>query len=75
MGARERRESASAVSKLRHELQTPVLAMQQALALLGDEVVGPLNEEQKRFVALSQRNLERLHGLMEELLRLSKPGP
>lgn len=49
--------------------------MQQALALLGDEVVGPLNEEQKRFVALSQRNLERLHGLMEELLRLSKPGP
>ncbi|MBI3321718.1 MAG: hypothetical protein HYZ91_05570 [Candidatus Omnitrophica bacterium] len=63
------------ISKLRHELKTPILAMQQALALLGDEVAGPLNEEQKRFVALSQRNLERLHGLIEELLRLSEPSP
>jgi len=63
------------ISKLRHELKTPILAMQQALALLGDEVAGPLNEEQKRFVALSQRNLERLHGLIEELLRLSEPRP
>lgn len=63
------------LSKLRHELQTPVLAMQQALALLSDEVSGPLNEEQKRFVALTQRNLERLTALIEEILRLSKPGP
>jgi len=63
------------ISKLRHELKTPILAMQQALALLGDEVAGPLNEEQKRFVALTQRNLERLTALIEEILRLSKPGP
>ena len=71
----ERPGDPTALSKLRHELQTPVLAMQEALALLSEEVAGPLNEEQKRFIALSRRNLDRLHGLIEEILRLSKPGP
>ena len=67
--------ASEAVSKLRHELRTPILAMREALALLIEEVPGPLTEEQQRFVALVQRNLERLHGLIEELLRLSKPDP
>ena len=62
------------LSKLRHEFQTPVLAMQQALALLSDEVSGPLNEEQKRFVALTQRNLERLTALLTVLLGEASPG-
>jgi hypothetical protein len=45
--------------------------MQEALALLGEEVAGPLNEEQKRFVALSRRNLERLTALIQSLLELA----
>ena len=69
----ERPGDPAALSKLRHELQTPILAMQEALALLGEEVAGPLNEEQKRFVALSRRNLERLTALIQSLLELASP--
>jgi signal transduction histidine kinase len=46
--------------------------MQQALALLIDEVAGPLTNEQKEYVSLTQRNLQRLHGLIDELLRLAE---
>ncbi len=60
------------VSKVSHELRTPVVAMQHALSILSDGVAGPISEEQQKFVSLSQRNLERLNGLLNDLLDLSK---
>lgn len=60
------------VSKVSHELRTPIVAMQHALAILSDQVAGSLTEEQQKFVSLSQRNLERLNNLINDLLDLSK---
>ncbi|MBI4341756.1 MAG: PAS domain-containing protein, partial [Candidatus Omnitrophica bacterium] len=52
------------VSKVSHELRTPLIAMQHALSILADGVAGPLSEEQKKFVTLSTRNLQRLNNLI-----------
>jgi len=60
------------VSKVSHELRTPIVAMQHALSILFDQVAGPLTEEQQKFVSLSQRNLDRLNRLINDLLDLSK---
>jgi PAS domain S-box-containing protein len=60
------------VSKVSHELRTPLVAMQHALSILVDEVAGPLTEEQKKFASLTQRNLQRLNALINDLLDLSK---
>lgn len=60
------------VAKVSHELRTPLVAMQHSLSILFDEVAGPLSEEQKKFVNISQRNLERLNRLINDLLDLSK---
>jgi len=60
------------VSQVSHELRTPIVAMQHALAILVDEVAGPLTEEQKKFTSLTQRNLQRLNALINDLLDLSK---
>jgi PAS domain S-box-containing protein len=60
------------VSKVSHELRTPIVAMQHALSILSDRVAGPLSEEQGKFVTLTQRNLQRLNGLINDLLDLSK---
>jgi PAS domain S-box-containing protein len=60
------------VSKVSHELRTPIVAMQHALSILVDEVAGPLTDEQKKFTSLTQRNLQRLNGLINDLLDLSK---
>jgi PAS domain S-box-containing protein len=60
------------VSKVSHELRTPIVAMQHALAILVDEVAGPLTAEQQKFASLTQRNLQRLNTLINDLLDLSK---
>lgn len=60
------------VSKVSHELRTPIVAMQHALSILTDEVAGSLTDEQKKFTTLTQRNLQRLNALINDLLDLSK---
>jgi PAS domain S-box-containing protein len=60
------------VSKVSHELRTPLVAMQHALSILHDQVAGPMSDEQQKFITLIQRNLQRLNGLINDLLDLSK---
>ena len=63
---------ADRISTVRHALRTPLVAMHHALAILVDQVAGPLNEEQQSFAAIIQRNLDQLEALIDELLKLSK---
>jgi two-component system sensor histidine kinase VicK len=60
------------VAKVSHELRTPLVAMKHALSILTDQVAGPLTDEQQKFASISQRNLERLNLLINDLLDLSK---
>ena len=66
------RLNAKSISKIVHELRTPIVAIQQSLALLKDEVVGPLSEEQKKFLGVANRNLERISRLVDQLLDSKK---
>lgn len=60
------------VSKVSHELRTPIVAMRHSLSILIDQIAGPLSEEQQKFLDISQRNLDRLSHLINDLLDLSK---
>jgi PAS domain S-box-containing protein len=60
------------VSTVSHELRTPIVAMKHALSILIDQVAGPMNDEQKNFASIVQRNLDRLNTLINDLLDLSK---
>lgn len=60
------------VSKVGHELRSPIMAILHSLAILADGLAGPLSEEQREFVDLSQRNLKQLSELINDLLDLSK---
>jgi signal transduction histidine kinase len=60
------------VASVSHELRTPLTSITGYLALLGDDDAGPLNEEQQRFVAVVQRNADRLLTLIEEILTFSE---
>lgn len=60
------------VSKVSHELRTPLIAMRHSLSILIDQVAGPMSEEQQKFLEISQRNLDRLTALINDLLDLSK---
>ncbi|OFE12938.1 hypothetical protein PHACT_07125 [Pseudohongiella acticola] len=52
-----------------HELKTPLAAMQESAALMGDGIAGPVNAEQKTLIGILSNNCQRLLGLIEGLLR------
>jgi two-component system sensor histidine kinase VicK len=60
------------LSKVSHELRTPIVAMQHAISILTDKLAGPMTADQEKFVGITQRNLERLSLLINDLLDLSK---
>lgn len=54
-----------------HELKTPLAAMREGVALLEDEVAGPLTANQKEVVRILRENTARLQGQIEDLLRFN----
>lgn len=60
------------VSTLSHELRTPIVAAQKALAVMMDKAAGPLTEDQARFLDIANRNLGRLSSLINDMLDFSE---
>ncbi len=55
-----------------HELKTPIVAMQETNALLLEQLVGPLNDKQRRIVSLNLEGAKRLSAMISNLLDLSR---
>ncbi len=51
-----------------HELKTPLTAVREAAELMGEEVVGSLNNQQREIAAILRDNSIRLQKLIEDLL-------
>ncbi len=51
-----------------HELKTPLAALREGVALLEDEVTGPLAEPQREVVGILRDNAHLLQGRIEDLL-------
>jgi len=60
------------VAMVNHELRTPLTAMKQAIGLFLNGTLGPLTLEQREFMTVMARNLNRLTELITNLLDLSK---
>jgi signal transduction histidine kinase len=60
------------ISAVSHELRTPMTSIKSAVGLIGDGTLGPLNDEQREFFQLLERNVYRLTRLIDEILNFSK---
>lgn len=60
------------VSSVSHELRTPLMAIHKSIKLILEKEVGEVNTEQQKFLAIADRNLDRLSRLIDDLLDLSK---
>ncbi len=60
------------VSNVTHELRTPIVAMQKAIAILQTPAAGQMNDQQQNFVGIVSRNLGHLSRLVEDLLDIAK---
>jgi PAS domain S-box-containing protein len=55
-----------------HELRTPLTSIKNAVDLLSSGRAGPFNTDQKSFLNMAARNIDRLADLVNDILDLSK---
>jgi signal transduction histidine kinase/GGDEF domain-containing protein len=60
------------VTAISHELRTPLSCVKNYVDMVLDHRAGDVNETQERFLATARRNVDRLTGLIDNLLRLSR---
>jgi signal transduction histidine kinase len=60
------------VSNVSHELKSPLAIIKEALLLLSEGSLGEINEKQKKFLSLSNQNVERLNRLINEFLEAAR---
>lgn len=62
---------ANFISNISHELRTPLTHVKGYVELLASESLGPLTEEQKHALRISQQSTTRLEGLIDDLIMFS----
>jgi two-component system sensor histidine kinase GlrK len=60
------------VSKVSHDLKTPLSSMQETHSVLLDEVAGPLTPKQRQLLEITQDSAARLSIMLNKLLDLSR---
>jgi PAS domain S-box-containing protein len=60
----------SFISSVSHELRTPLTIISNAINII--EMVGELNEKQKHFLSMTERNIDRLTVLVNKILSFSE---
>ena len=60
------------VATVAHEFRTPLTSLRMAIHLCAEEAVGPLTEKQADLISAARDECERLQGIVDDLLNLSR---
>jgi signal transduction histidine kinase len=60
------------VSTVSHELRTPLTIMGEYASIISDEIPGKLNPGQREYLSIIEGNIDRLSGIIEDLLDISR---
>lgn len=60
------------ISMVSHELRTPLTAIREGVNIISDGIAGKLTGMQKKFIDLTQRNVDRLSRLINDVLSFQK---
>ena len=60
------------VATVGHELRAPLASLRMAIHVLAEEAVGPLGEKQADLVHTARADCERLQGIVDDLMDLSR---
>lgn len=67
-----KRLSVDEIADLSHEFKIPLTCLQEALAILRDEIPGSLNEKQKQYLEMAQQNIGRMNERVNLFIREAK---
>ncbi len=62
----------SFTARVSHELRTPLTSVKEGINIVLDGSAGPVNEEQKSFLELAKRSVDRLARLINDVLDFQK---
>jgi signal transduction histidine kinase len=60
------------IATVSHELRTPLTSIREAISILLDEVAGKINKDQRHFLDIGKRNIDRLSRLINDVLDFQK---
>lgn len=59
------------IATLSHEIRTPLSSVQESVNMIVEQLLGPVNEKQKKFLTLADSELTRIKSLLNHLLDIS----
>ncbi len=68
----EERMKSDFISMLSHEIRTPLTSIRESVNLIVEEVMGGINEKQRRFLEIASREIERITTLLNHLMQISR---
>lgn len=68
----EERMRSDFISMLSHEIRTPLTSIRESVNLIAEEVMGPVNERQRRFLEIAGGEIVRISDLLNHLLLVSR---
>jgi len=60
------------ISMLSHEIRTPLTSIRESVNMIAEELMGPINERQRRFLEIAGGEIERISDLLSHLMQVSR---
>ncbi len=72
---REERMRSDFISMLSHEIRTPLTSIRESVNMIGEEVMGPINTRQRKFLEIASSEIGRICDLLNHLMQASRLEP
>jgi signal transduction histidine kinase len=72
---REERMRSDFISMLSHEIRTPLTSIRESVNMIGEEVMGPINQRQSKFLEIASSEIGRICDLLNHLMQASRLEP
>ena len=71
----EERLRSDFISMLSHEIRTPLTSIRESVNMVGEEVMGPITERQRKFLTIAGSEIGRICDLLNHLMQASRLEP
>ena len=68
----EERMRSDFISMLSHEIRTPLTSIRESVNMIIEEVMGPINEQQRKFLTIAGSEIGRISDLLKRLMQTSR---
>ncbi|WP_419659000.1 two component system sensor histidine kinase [Desulfosarcina variabilis str. Montpellier] len=72
---KEERMRSDFISMLSHEIRTPLTSIRESVNMIREEVMGPVNPRQEKFLAIASSEISRISDLLSHLMQASRLQP